>query len=300
MATVHEYFETDFSNTIRVHVRIPFEGTDIESCILYDFNAFCAFVTCYFPNSNIDLQYYIRFVKQFQHGGKVLFDNKVTLPHGKSYPGTLKIENSDPFQILSQFYGDPGWKSITELVATKRIFIYSELQLSEDELLHLYRVAKSENLDLQFRSVKFIDIRSKQERPFGFISHDSRDKEPVAKPIAIALQKYQCPVWYDEFSLKVGDNLRTTIEKGLKECKKCILVLSPNFFSNNGWTKTEFDSIFTRQILETQNLILPIWYNVSKYDVYNYSPSLLNIKGLDWNTLGSDEVCRQLHRAIDV
>jgi TIR domain len=58
-----------------------------------------------------------------------------------------------------------------------------------------------------------------------------------------------CPVWYDEFALKIGDNLRDSIERGLKECRKCVLVLSPNFLTNGGWTKKEFDSIFTREIL---------------------------------------------------
>ena len=140
--------------------------------------------------------------------------------------------------------------------------------------------------------------RSKWEKPLAFISHDSRDKEAVAKPIALYLQRFLCPVWYDEFSLKIGDSLRDSIEKGLKECKKCILVLSPNFLSNKGWTKKEFDSIFTREILEEQKLVLPVWFNVSKKDVYEYSPSLLNVKGADWNSLGEEEVCRQIHNVI--
>ena len=230
----------------------------------------------------------------------MLFDSKVRLPSTKSYHGSLSLENSEPFQILSKFYGETDWKSTTELVFTKRLFIYSEKQLDEQDLTQLNNAAKLLNLDLQFRSIHFRDVRNKLEKPLGFISHDNRDKETVAKPIAINLQKFQCSVWYDEFSLKVGNNLRTTIEKGLKECKKCILILSPSFFSNNGWTKTEFDSIFTRQILEKTDLILPVWYNVTQQEVYEYSPSLLNIKGLDWNTLGCEEVCRQLHRAINV
>ena len=106
-------------------------------------------------------------------------------------------------------------------------------------------------------------------------------------------------VWYDEFSLKVGDNLRDSIEKGLKECRKCVLVLSPNFFSNRGWTKREFDSVFTREVLEQKGLVLPVWYSVGKQDVYEYSPSLLNVKGLDWKQLGEDEVCRRLYIAIE-
>jgi hypothetical protein len=107
-----------------------------------------------------------------------------------------------------------------------------------------------------------------------------------------------CPVWYDEYSLKVGDNLRESIEHGLKACKKCVIVLSTNFFSNGGWTKREFDSIFTREILEEKHLVLSVWSDVDKNMVYNYSPSLLNVKGIDWNRLGEDEVCRQLYRAI--
>jgi hypothetical protein len=108
-----------------------------------------------------------------------------------------------------------------------------------------------------------------------------------------------CPVWYDEFSLKVGDNLRNSIEKGLRECRRCVLVLSPNFFSNKGWTKKEFDSVFTREILEEKQLVLPVWCGVAKQEVFDYSPSLLNVKGLNWKELGEDEACRRLFLAIE-
>jgi hypothetical protein len=101
-----------------------------------------------------------------------------------------------------------------------------------------------------------------------------------------------CPVWYDEFLLKIGDNLRDSIEKGLKECRKCVLVLSSNFFTNKGWTKKEFDSGFTREILEEKQLVLPVWHGVTKKEVYEYTPSLLNIKGASWEELGQDEMCK--------
>lgn len=128
------------------------------------------------------------------------------------------------------------------------------------------------------------------------ISYDSRDRA-VAHAIAVQLRRMMCPVWYDEFSLMVGDNLRTKIEKGLKECRKCVLILSPEFFSNAGWTRKEFDSIFTREIIEEQNLVFPVWHGVTKHTVYDYSPSLLNVKGVDW-TLGEEEVSRRLLLAI--
>jgi len=112
------------------------------------------------------------------------------------------------------------------------------------------------------------------------------------------LQKYMCPVWYDEYSLKVGHSLREQIEKGLKECKKCILILTPNYLSNEGWGKREFDSVFTREMIEKQNVVLPVWNNVSPADIYEYSPSLADRVALQWNT-GVEEVARKLKQAIE-
>jgi hypothetical protein len=85
------------------------------------------------------------------------------------------------------------------------------------------------------KSRDFEIARSRHQKPMAFISHDSRDN------LAMELSKRMCPVWYDEYSLEVGD--RSSIEKGIKEARKCILVLSPAFISNGGWGKAEVDSI---------------------------------------------------------
>jgi hypothetical protein len=104
----------------------------------------------------------------------------------------------------------------------------------------------------------------------------------------MGLSKMRCPVWYDEYSVKVGDSLRASVEQGLRVSKKCVLILSPHFLSNTGWTQTEFDSVFTRQILEGSNVVLPVWCGVSKEQVYEYSPSLLDRLAVRWEE-GLDE-----------
>ena len=48
-----------------------------------------------------------------------------------------------------------------------------------------------------------------------FISHASEDKNQVAKPLAEALTMNGCSVWYDDFSLSIGDSLSESIDKGL-------------------------------------------------------------------------------------
>lgn len=141
--------------------------------------------------------------------------------------------------------------------------------------------------------------RDKLEKPLAFISHDWRDKSEIAEPLAVHLQKLLCPVWYDQFTLRVGDSLRESIEKGLKECRKCIVVLTPNFLSNSGWSKREYDSIFTRELIEKQKVILPIWHDVSPEQIYQYSPILADRVAAQWSK-GVEEVANQLLQAINV
>lgn len=299
MAALHQYYETDFSNAVRMHVRFPVAGENIEAVVLFDFVGLMAYVACYVPGADRNLEFFFKLLQALEYGKtQMVLDGKITLPATKSFPGQLRVENKEDFEVLARFHGDPTWVSSKNVQATRRVFIYCEANLSLDDIQALKDEALKHNHDLQIRSTEYMETRTKQEQPLAFISHDSRDKDIVARKIAINLQKMLCPVWYDEFSLKIGDNLRESIEKGLKECKKCILVLSPNFLSNNGWTKKEFDSIFTREILEEQKLVLPVWYQVSKEQVYEYSPSLLNVKGANWEALGEEEVCRQLYRVI--
>lgn len=302
MATLRQYFETDFSHMTRVSVRLPISGgTALDAVLLCDFAANLAFLSCYVPDETRGLDFFRQLVRGIEFGKTPLdFAGQIVLPAARTFPGAVRVQNSPgaEFDVAARFYGDPHWVSMKQLKGSSRIIVYSETQLSDEEYLRLINEACEFGIQIQFRSKKHAMTRSAQEVPLAFISHDSRDKKEVVRKIAINLERMMCPVWYDEFSLKVGANLRESIESGLKNCKKCVLVLSKNFFANGGWTKKEFDSIFTREILEEKQLVLPVWYGVNKNSVYAYSPTLLNVKGLDWETLGEEEVCRQLHRAI--
>lgn len=173
--------------------------------------------------------------------------------------------------------------SSQELVFTGRIFIYSEDEISEENKTAIMSDAKKVGHSVIIRTENYAKARAKWEIPLAFISHDSRDKKQLAEPLAIALQSISCSVWYDEYSLKVGDSLREGIEKGLKECKKCIFLITPNFLVNGGWTKREYDSIFTRELIENQKLILPVWHGVTKQEVYQYSPILADRVAVVWD-----------------
>jgi hypothetical protein len=189
-------------------------------------------------------------------------------------------------------------KDARELVFTGQIYLYSERPVPEALKARLIAEASVAGHRLTFRSTEYMNERNKWEKPRAFISHDSRDKMSIAEPIALQLQRFMCPVWYDQFSLRVGDSLRESIEAGLKECHKCIIVLTPNFLNNKGWSKREYDSIFTREIVEQKKVILPVWYEISAQDVYQFSPILADRVAVPWS-LGVEEVARKLLQAIE-
>lgn len=105
-----------------------------------------------------------------------------------------------------------------------------------------------------------------------FISHASEDKDAVVRPLATALQNKGIRVWYDEFEMRIGDSLRRKIDQGLANSRFGIVVIS-SFFIKKGWTNYELDELMTKAI-SGQQVLLPIWHNISKQEVINFSPSL--------------------------
>lgn len=105
-----------------------------------------------------------------------------------------------------------------------------------------------------------------------FISHASEDKDTIVRSLATELVGTGLRVWYDEFALRIGDSLRQKIDKGLARSRVGLVVLSPAFIGK-GWTNYELDGIVTRTVSGEQ-ILLPIWHNITKQQVIDFSPSL--------------------------
>ena len=73
-----------------------------------------------------------------------------------------------------------------------------------------------------------------------FISHAWKDKEAVARPLAEKLKQAGLKVWYDEFTLKIGDSLRRSIDRGLAESRDGVVILSKHFFAKE-WPQCKIE-----------------------------------------------------------
>ena len=124
-----------------------------------------------------------------------------------------------------------------------------------------------------------------------FISHASEDKDEIVRPLVEALQQANLKVWYDEFSLKLGDSLRRSIDQGLRDSKFGLVILSPNFFAKE-WTQRELDGLVAREI-SSGKIILPVWHDVSYEDILRFSPPLADKLAVS-TSKGLDEIVRQV------
>ena len=130
-----------------------------------------------------------------------------------------------------------------------------------------------------------------------FISHASEDKAAFVQPLVEALQDSGVRVWYDALDMQWGISLREQIDNGIKRSKYAILVFSKNFFAKK-WPKRELDGILAKEEV-TGTTPLPIWYNISYEDVYEFSPTLSGLYSLSTNKYSIPDICKAFRLILD-
>ncbi len=129
-----------------------------------------------------------------------------------------------------------------------------------------------------------------------FICHASEDKNDFVRPLAKLLKDHHIEVWFDEFSLSIGDSLTEKIDEGLAKSRFGIVVLSPNFFKKP-WAKRELSGLTFREMLENRNVILPIWHQVTVTEVAKFSLPLADKKASS-SSEGINSILRELVKKI--
>jgi len=128
-----------------------------------------------------------------------------------------------------------------------------------------------------------------------FISHASEDKESFVRPLAKGLQACGLRVWFDEFTLMVGDSLRRSIDRGLARSKFGIVVISPNFLRKE-WPQKELDGLIAREN-GSAKVLLPVWHEIDADGIKKFSPILADRVAVS-SAKGLDYVVAELLRVI--
>lgn len=282
MANLREYFFKEL-NGFSSHSDLTLTtSTGEESVVVqqinYDILAGVNFVSYFFPAGTFRLPV-----------ARYLLDNlSVALARAKN---EVIIKMSHPIS-------EPDGEIVGDQPFSGRVYMYVDDYIDDSVRPELTEYGRGKGARLKLRDRRHSDFCTEHETPWAFISHDSRDKDDLARPLAEKLSSMLCPVWYDEYSIGVGDSLRESIDNGIRDAKKCIVVLSRNFFSNPGWTKAEFNAAMGKHVASGGAVILPIWHGVSREEVFEYSPMLADVRGLP-STLGMDEMARRLFPKLE-
>jgi len=128
-----------------------------------------------------------------------------------------------------------------------------------------------------------------------FVCHASEDKDSLVRPLGEALRAEHIEVWYDEFALKLGDSIRQSIDKGLRQSRFGVIVLSEAFFAKQ-WPQYELDGLVEREMRGEDRVLLPVWHGIDKDEVMKYSPPLAGRKA----ALSSGGIEKVVQEIVDV
>lgn len=130
----------------------------------------------------------------------------------------------------------------------------------------------------------------------AFICHASEDK-PYVEMLESALRVAGIRVWFDKTSLEWGDDLRSTIDRGVRNCQYGIVVFSKAFLAKKKWTEYELNSLFAREEAG-KKIILPIWHGITRGDLLEYGPGIADRLALVSVREGANEIVASLRRLL--
>ncbi len=129
-----------------------------------------------------------------------------------------------------------------------------------------------------------------------FISHASEDKQAFVEPLAVALANVGLTVWYDKFTLRLGDSLSGSIDEGLANCRFGVVVISQAFLSKP-WTAYELAGLVAREIA-TGKKILPVWHGVTRDQIIAKSPTLADKLAVRTEDSSATEIALQILQVV--
>jgi len=204
---------------------------------------------------------------------------------------TLLGDDDVVISVVTTDKTDPEWWVIG---GDTPMNLYSKNQFKNPDEAYTFHTGIT--MRILARDFKTTDIAPKKIGYDAFISHASEDKDAIVRPLAKILTRMGFDIWYDEFELTVGDSLRQSIDKGLVNSNYGILILSKAFFAKN-WPQYELNGLTAKE-MDGKKVILPIWHEVDKNDVLNYSPSLADKVALSTTNLSLKEIAKQLAKVL--
>ena len=125
--------------------------------------------------------------------------------------------------------------------------------------------------------------------------HASEDKKTLVKELADKLIAAGITVWYDEYEVKLGDDLLHKIDEGLVHSQFGVIVFSPFYFAaKKTWTLREYSALVAGEDVDKAKRIIPVWHNITREELYKKSPIIVNRLALRTGHDSIDEMVEKI------
>ncbi len=130
-----------------------------------------------------------------------------------------------------------------------------------------------------------------------FICHASEDKSSFVRDLADQLLRVGASIFYDEYSIGLGQSLTASINAGMSRASHVVVVLSESFFEK-AWTNSELQAAFNLHVSGDTRLV-PIFHGIDPAVIRKRYPLVADIKGLS-SSLGYEKVASELIRGAGI
>lgn len=125
-----------------------------------------------------------------------------------------------------------------------------------------------------------------------FLSHTG-DDEDVARELYAELTARDLDVWFDGAELDLGKPTARQIDRGIARSRVGVVLVTEAFVKGRYWTEMEFSAF-----ISSRKRLIPVLDGVGRADLSAYSPMLADLKGLDTEREGFDEIAVRIAAAL--
>ena len=100
----------------------------------------------------------------------------------------------DGVLFFTGFHDYSEQASSEHLMFTNRVFLYLDYDLTQGDRATITNMGLEYGFRVLIRDREYAVKKSSLEKPLAFISHDSRDKDELVRPLAQELSKLMCSI----------------------------------------------------------------------------------------------------------
>jgi TIR domain len=99
----------------------------------------------------------------------------------------------------------------------------------------------------------------------------------ATRPLADLLIANGITVWYDEYSMRLGDDILHKIDEGLVNSRFGVIIFSPKFFAaKKVWTMKEYSGLVAGENADKETRIISVLHKMTPDDLAKKSPTIAN------------------------